>query len=189
MLTAAVSCSNIKLRHHHHDHHASTLWDTSEDSDTKTNYNKNKLFDELPPPDETSSSSEFDLNVNVNDDFEKFHKSHKNNQDNDRDEISTKSGKNCKTCQNGVKMTEEELTALRIEFVKNQILKKLRLTERPNVSIKDLPRPITEKLVPFPDTENVNQQLEDYYGKTTKKFIFLQEGNFLFKKKMMKKFI
>lgn len=180
ILTVAVSCSNIKLRHH--DHHASNLWDnTSEDisplstqilhhtsnSEAKINNinNKNTFFDipssELATEDELSNSSEFD-----DDDFFKFHKSQHNQN----------SVKNCKTCQNGVKMTEEELTALRIEFVKNQILKKLRLTERPNVSIKDLPKPITEKLIPDPETENVNRQVEDYYGKTTKKFIFLQEG-------------
>lgn len=190
MLTATVSCSNIKLRHHHA---SSTVWDTtSEDddasssaqiihhhhttsSDTSTNndiFKNNNLFEAEMPPSETSSSELFDLNHNGDDDdFEKFHKRQNSEVE------SSRSGKNCKTCQNqGVKMTEEELTALRIEFVKNQILKKLRLTERPNVSIKDLPKPITEKLVPFPDTENVNRQVEDYYGKTTKKFIFLQEG-------------
>lgn len=176
MLTVVVSCSNIKLRHHHHGHHASGLWDdTSEDMspsskqiDTKTDdisNHQNSLFEfpssEVTPEDEPSSSSEFD-----EDDLFKFHKT----------QHTHESAKSCKTCQNGVKMTEEELTALRIEFVKNQILKKLRLTERPNVSIKDLPKPITERLVPEQETENVNRQVEDYYGKTTKKFIFLQEG-------------
>lgn len=83
--------------------------------------------------------------------------------------------KSCKTCQ-GVKMSEDELTALRIEFVKNQILKKLRLSERPQVSVEDLPRPVTETMLPLPEVDNRNRQLEDYYAKTTKKFIFLQEG-------------
>lgn len=84
--------------------------------------------------------------------------------------------KSCKTCQGGVKMSEEDLTALRIEFVKNQILKKLRLTERPTVSVEDLPRPVTEHLFPAQEVDNKDRQSEDYYAKTTKKFIFLQEG-------------
>lgn len=162
-VTSLVSPNH--LRHHH----ALTLWDNIPDEfKNVVQDSENKIYDPASEiPGETSSSSENESN-NENDDFDKFHKSHSTHKD--------ESGKNCKTCQNGVKMTEEELTALRIEFVKNQILKKLRLTERPNVSIKDLPKPITEKLVPFPETENVNRQVEDYYGKTTKKFIFLQEG-------------
>lgn len=87
--------------------------------------------------------------------------------------------KPCKTCQNSVTMSTDELTALRIEFVKNQILKKLRLSERPKVSAHDLPRPVTEHLIPMPDVDNKERQLEDYYAKTTKKVIFLQEGRFL----------
>uniref|UniRef100_A0A336K1S4 CSON007957 protein n=1 Tax=Culicoides sonorensis TaxID=179676 RepID=A0A336K1S4_CULSO len=167
--TAIVSCSNIKLRHHQHDHHVSNLW-PEDISSSKSENNNNKLSSYSTSSellDEVPQSNEFERYLN--DDFDNFHKNH------EREALN--SGKNCKTCQNGVKMTEEELTALRIEFVKNQILKKLRLTERPNVSIKDLPKPITEKLVPFPETENLNRQVEDYYAKTTKKFIFLQEAN------------
>lgn len=102
----------------------------------------------------------------------KHNNHHKQHQQHDS---GAKTKKNCKTCQNVLTMSEDEVTALRIEFVKNQILKKLRLSERPQVSAADLPRPITEGIIPIPE-EVVNRQSEDYYAKTTKKFIFLQEG-------------
>ncbi|XP_063705431.1 growth/differentiation factor 8 isoform X2 [Culicoides brevitarsis] len=162
LLATSMSCSKLRHNNHHHSSPLASLWDTITSNDqSSASATKNSLHESSQEIEEnfesTSTSNEFE------DDFVKFHKH--------------SAAKNCKTCQNGVKMTEEELTALRIEFVKNQILKKLRLTERPNVSIKDLPKPITEKLVPEPEPENVNRQLEDYYGKTTKKFIFLQEAN------------
>nr|AVK43097.1 transforming growth factor beta [Lutzomyia longipalpis] len=75
----------------------------------------------------------------------------------------------------------DELTALRIEFVKNQILQKLRLKEPPNVSRSSLPRPILEGIIgsrmPFDESENsLNRHVrEDYYGKITQKIIFLDE--------------
>lgn len=75
-------------------------------------------------------------------------------------------------------MTEEELTKLRIEYVKNQILKKLRMTERPNVSATNLPRPIAEGSMIFPEDEEEHQNhaFEQFYGKTTQKIIFLELG-------------
>lgn len=87
---------------------------------------------------------------------------------------------NCPKCQNRpeLRMTEEELTKLRIEYVKNQILKKLRLTERPNVSATNLPRPVAEGSMISPDDEEEqqNQAFEQFYGKTTQKIIFLERG-------------
>lgn len=87
---------------------------------------------------------------------------------------------NCPKCQNRpeLRMTEEELTKLRIEYVKNQILKKLRLTERPNVSATNLPRPIAEGSMIYPEDEEVQQHhvFEQFYGKTTQKIIFLELG-------------
>lgn len=88
---------------------------------------------------------------------------------------------NCPKCRNQpeLRMTEEELTKLRIEYVKNQILKKLQLTERPKVSAAHLPRPIAEGSMIFPDDDEAQQQnhaFEQFYGKTTQKIIFLELG-------------
>lgn len=78
-------------------------------------------------------------------------------------------------------MTEEQLTKLRIEYVKNQILKKLRLTERPNVSATNLPRPIAEGSMINDEDEEEQQQnkaFEQFYAKTTQKIIFLELGTY-----------
>lgn len=92
---------------------------------------------------------------------------------------------NCPKCQSRpeLRMTEKELTKLRIEYVKNQILKKLQMTERPNVSATNLPRPVAEGSMIFPEDEE-NQQhnaFEQFYGKTTQKIIFLELGEFKIK--------
>lgn len=89
---------------------------------------------------------------------------------------------NCPKCQNRpeLRMTEEELTKLRIEYVKNQILKKLRMTKRPNVSVANLPRPVAEGSMIFPEDEEEQQNhaFEQFYGKTTQKIIFLELGKY-----------
>lgn len=88
---------------------------------------------------------------------------------------------NCPKCQRQpeLRMTEEQLTKLRIEYVKNQILKKLRMTKRPNVSATNLPRPIAEGSMINAEDEEEQQQnnaFEQFYGKTTQKIIFLELG-------------
>lgn len=87
---------------------------------------------------------------------------------------------NCPKCQSRpeLRMTEEQLTRLRIEYVKNQILKKLRMTERPNVSATNLPKPVAEgsMIDPEDEVEQQNQAFEQFYGKTTQKIIFLELG-------------
>lgn len=98
----------------------------------------------------------------------------------DHDESIKKVAANCPKCkQNSVKMSENELTNLRIEYVKNQILHKLRLTERPAPIAKDdLPEPIQEgyAIQSEDDTDYLNRHLDDYYAKTTQKIIFLTRG-------------
>lgn len=100
----------------------------------------------------------------------------------DHDEsIKTKVSANCPKCkQNSVKMSEDELTNLRIEYVKNQILHKLRMTERPAPVPKDeLPEPIQEGYAIQSEDHHVdylNRHLDDYYAKTTQKIIFLTRG-------------
>jgi hypothetical protein len=90
----------------------------------------------------------------------------------------------CPKCkQNSVKMSEDELANLRTEYVKNQILHKLRLTERPAPMSKDeLPEPIQEgyavSSIADPDDEFLNRHLDDYFAKTTQKIIFLTKGKY-----------
>jgi hypothetical protein len=89
---------------------------------------------------------------------------------------------NCPKCkQNSVKMSENELANLRIEYVKNQILHKLRLTERPAPILKDeLPEPVQEgyaiNSIADTDIDFLNRHLDDYFAKTTQKIIFLTKG-------------
>lgn len=111
------------------------------------------------------------------DKMNRIHQHHKQHQEH---QIKQKPTVNCPKCQSRpeLRMTEEELTKLRIEYVKNQILQKLRMTERPNVSATNLPRPIAEGSMIFPDDEEEQQNhaREQFYGKTTQKIIFLELG-------------
>lgn len=98
-------------------------------------------------------------------------------------QVEKKVHPNCPKCkQNSVEMSEEELTKLRIEYVKKQILEKLRLTERPNPAvIKDaLPAPIAEgfTIQADQDEDDLKSRMDDFYAKTTQKIIFLTQGKF-----------
>uniref|UniRef100_A0A1A9UIU1 TGF-beta family profile domain-containing protein n=1 Tax=Glossina austeni TaxID=7395 RepID=A0A1A9UIU1_GLOAU len=86
----------------------------------------------------------------------------------------------CESTRKVAHVSEEELTQLRIEFVKHQILEKLRLKERPNVSAVGLPKPISEG-VTIEDEHGsaVEKEFDDYYARTSKKFIFLQVDEWL----------
>lgn len=90
----------------------------------------------------------------------------------------------CPKCQQNKqieRITETELTDLRIQFVKNQILKKLRLTEKPQVIQRDIPKPVVDGatiIEPNHDDNTINRMFDDYYGTTTQKIIFLKEGKF-----------
>ncbi|XP_068140225.1 inhibin beta A chain [Drosophila tropicalis] len=87
-------------------------------------------------------------------------------------------GGGCPKCESNRQVehvTEEELSRLRIEFVKQQILEKLRLKESPNVSAVELPKPIFEGVtLSHPDESTKNKELDDYYARTSKKFILLK---------------
>lgn len=93
-----------------------------------------------------------------------------------------RSGKtDCPKCESSRRVqhiSEEELTLLRIEYVKQQILEKLRLKERPNVSAVSLPKPIYEGTTIDEEEDDgaKNKEVDDYYARTSKKFIFLQRG-------------
>lgn len=186
VIVALVSSSNIRMRHDHpNNHHLENnekrpyvpgLWGNGfleKSSHTSTIQHNNKKHHNSDST--KNNEKDFDIYDDLIDDIDEDDPpppSHPVQNGNNN-------YKNCKTCQNGVKMTEEELTELRIAYVKNQILKKLKLSKRPQVTIKDLPRPITEKFVPYSEDESMNRQNEDYYARTTKKFIFLQEGKYL----------
>ncbi|XP_017047624.1 LOW QUALITY PROTEIN: inhibin beta A chain [Drosophila ficusphila] len=86
-------------------------------------------------------------------------------------------GGGCPKCESSRQVehiTEEQLTHLRIEFVKQQILEKLRLKESPKVSAVELPKPIFDGMtLSHPDDSTKNKELDDYYARTSKKFILL----------------
>lgn len=88
--------------------------------------------------------------------------------------------KNCPKCDNRpeLRMTEKDLTKLRIEYVKNQILKKLRLTERPQVSATNIPKPVADGATFYLENapEQTNRAPDEFYGKTTQKIIFPKLG-------------
>lgn len=106
---------------------------------------------------------------------------HRTSEHDDRLHEKTTSA-NCSKCRqrDGIQMTEEQLTELRLEYVKNEILKRLKLKERPKkVSSADLPLPIAEGATIHMDEEDENALTgipDDYYGKTTQKIIFPQFG-------------
>lgn len=100
----------------------------------------------------------------------------------DDDESIKKVSANCPKCkENSVKMSEDELASLRTEYVKNQILHKLGMNERPPPkSIEELPEPIQEGYATEneDDIDYLNRHLDDYFAKTTQKIIFLTQGKF-----------
>lgn len=80
----------------------------------------------------------------------------------------------------GYTVTEEEFTALRIEYIKNQILKKLRLKKKPKIAGAHLPKAVTENeaLLPRSDESVETNYFDDFYGKTTQAIVFPYEGKF-----------
>lgn len=75
-------------------------------------------------------------------------------------------------------VSEKEFNALRIEYIKNQILKKLRLKEKPSIAFAELPQPLKENdnLIPDQDDNSLGGYSDDFYGKTTQAIIFPYEG-------------
>ncbi|XP_071558759.1 growth/differentiation factor 8 [Temnothorax nylanderi] len=84
----------------------------------------------------------------------------------------------CAGCaQNKVNVIDPDplLTELRVEYVKQQILKKLRLSKPPEVSmpLSTLPKPLINGNVLRPDLE---RPAENFYGKTNQVVVFPSEG-------------
>lgn len=82
----------------------------------------------------------------------------------------------CANCANG-DLTVTELTEARIAFVKQQILKKLRLSKKPNVGlpVNSLPMPVAQGQTLSENTDKP-PEFDDYYGRTEQKIIFPVEG-------------
>ncbi|ALC39818.1 daw [Drosophila busckii] len=91
---------------------------------------------------------------------------------------ASKSTGGCPKCESHrqvEQISEEALRTLRIEFVKQQILEKLRLKESPNVAAVELPKPIFEGVTLAQSTETgKHKEYDDYYARTNQKFILLQ---------------
>lgn len=92
----------------------------------------------------------------------------------------------CSGCaQNKISIIEYDpiLTELRVEYVKQQILKKLRLSKPPEVSLSlsTLPKPLINghvlELRPGEPLEP-EKPAESFYGKTDQVVVFPNEGNF-----------
>lgn len=82
----------------------------------------------------------------------------------------------CANCANG-DLSVTELTQARIEFVKQQILKKLRLSKKPAVAlpVNSLPMPVAQGQT-LSEGTNKPPEFDDYYGRTEQKIIFPVEG-------------
>lgn len=143
--------------------------------DVETQEEVEDVEDIVLETDESNIKVEIPLEIDEADKAEKDHPEHKHT-----------AGIHCPKCESNRKVehvTEEELTRLRIEFVKQQILEKLRLKERPNVSAVGLPKPIYEGVtIEQEEDSTVNKDLDDYYARTSKKFIFLEVGKFASRK-------
>lgn len=135
---------------------------------TETDSDSNELDDLLAPTLEAEYSNSLESS-----------ETQEKEQSSNHQEQSGKS--DCPKCESSRRIehiSEEELTQLRIEYVKQQILEKLRLKERPNVSAVGLPKPIKEgtTIDEEEDDSAKNKDVDDYYARTSKKFIFLQRG-------------
>lgn len=95
--------------------------------------------------------------------------------DNDNKQIEVNS---IDETQNEMKVAESKIAALRIEFIKNQILKKLRLKERPLISVGELPKPliVDDEYGIFSRDDEEFPNVSDYYGKTQQVVIFPNKG-------------
>lgn len=183
-----IAASPAELKHHRHRHHAKHHKKSDEKSEPTADSRERTL-----PPNiwallaTNKRANDNDNGPKYNDDIDANHAMNEIVDDSSDfeqsdDESIKKVAANCPKCkQNSVKMSEHELANLRIEYVKNQILHKLRMTERPApVSKDELPEPIQEgyAIQNDDDTDYLNRHLDDYYAKTTQKIIFLSRGMF-----------
>lgn len=186
-LIAASPAESHHHRHKHLKHHKK-----AHDSESSPEFNKRTS---LPPniwallasnkrsSDDDDLGSKYNADISPNHDANEIAENSSDSEPSD-DESIKKVAANCPKCkQNSVKMSENELANLRIEYVKNQILHKLRMTERPAPISKDaIPEPLQEGYAIGQGDEQgtayLNRHLDDYFAKTTQKIIFLTRGEF-----------
>lgn len=85
----------------------------------------------------------------------------------------------CANCAGG-DLTQSQLTEVRLEFVKQQILKKLRLSKEPNLAMPvSLPMPVAQGQTLSQGTDKP-PEFDNYYGRTEQKIIFPVEGELCF---------
>lgn len=78
---------------------------------------------------------------------------------------------------------DARIRSLRLQHVQNQILRKLRMRERPNVSATrgTLPLPVREgaTMLPRDITHDLEEKFtDDFYAKTEQKIVFPDDGQF-----------
>lgn len=182
-----VAASPAEKTHHRQRHHAKSHKKTQEKVEAANDNQKRTLPPNIWALLESNKRSSDDENgPKFSDDIEPNHDANEIADDSSDfepkkdDDSVRKVSANCPKCkQNSVKMSENELANLRIEYVKNQILHKLRMTERPAPVPKDeLPEPLQEgyAIQSDDDTDYLNRHLDDYFAKTTQKIIFLTRG-------------
>lgn len=190
---AAASPTKAAHRHRHHGKHQKKFHASIESqSDDRKHTLPPNIWSALIESNKKASDDE--SGPKYSDDIDPRHDANEITNDSsdfvpsDDDESIKSVAANCPKCkQNSVKMSETELANLRIEYVKNQILHKLRMTERPAPIPKDeLPEPIQEgyAINGDDDTDYLNRHLDDYFAKTTQKIIFLTQGEFAFSSSM-----
>lgn len=185
-----VAASPAESSHHRHKHVGKHLHKKTNDMESSSDLNKRTS---LPPniwallasnkrsSDDDDFGSKYNADISPNHDANEIAENSSDFEPSD-DESIKKVAANCPKCkQNSVKMSENELANLRIEYVKNQILHKLRMTERPAPISKDeIPEPLQEGYAIGQGdggTAYLNRHLDDYFAKTTQKIIFLTRGN------------
>lgn len=180
-LVSALPAEPTHHRHRHHGkHHKKPHESTGEDQKRTLPPNIWALLESNKRASDDASGPKYSDDIEPDHDVNEIADDKADFEPATDDESIKKVAANCPKCkQNSVKMSENELANLRIEYVKNQILHKLRLTERPApVSKDELPEPIQEgyAIQSDDDTEYLNRHLDDYFAKTTQKIIFLTRG-------------
>jgi len=92
----------------------------------------------------------------------------------------------CTSCSQNDQMEsslpQTTLRAMRLELIKQQILRKLRLKEPPNakdIPTGSLPPPLALETVLYKkSTKNMDRNLDDFYSKTEQVIVFPEEGTF-----------
>lgn len=172
--SASPLTPQTKHRHHHHSTISSTPQPAAGSSDTKTplewKIKAGSKYSESP----TGNGIELESNHDAeptdfapNDDKE------------DASESIEKIPTKCPQCKNSDTLSEDDLTKLRIEYVKQQILKKLQLTERPPVLKKsDLPEPVQigYEIESDKNEEMFLRRADAKFAKTTQKIVFMTQG-------------